>query len=103
MSDGPKDVVVVFRAVGWSARPVRGSGGGAYCGVVYDRVVGDACGWWRARSAVLFPSSPDPGGVVVMLVVRVVWAPEWMIVSVAALLARVVWASAQMRLVLGYG
>ena len=31
-------------------------------------------------------------GVVVMLVVRVVWAPEWMIVSVAALLARVVWA-----------
>ena len=27
-----------------------------------------------------------------MLVVRVVWAPEWMTVSVAALLARVVWA-----------
>ena len=30
--------------------------------------------------------------VLVMLVVRVVWAPEWMIVSVAALLVRVVWA-----------
>ena len=56
--------------------------------------MGDACGWWRARSAVLFPASPDPGGVVVMLVVRVVWAPEWMIVSVAPLLARVVWALA---------
>ena len=55
--------------------------------------MGDACGWWRARSAVLFPAGPDlGGGVVVMLVVRVVWAPEWMIVSVAALLARVVWA-----------
>ena len=66
-------------------------GGGACCGAVYDRV-GDACGWWRARSAVLFPAGPDLGGVVVMLVVRVVWAPEWMIVSVAALLARVVWA-----------
>ena len=71
--------------------------------MVYDRAVGDACGWWRARSAVLFPASPDPGGLVVMLVLRVVWAPEWMIVSVAALLARVVWALAQMRLVLGYG
>ena len=68
-----------------------GGGGGAFCGAVYD-TVGDACGWWRARSAVLFPAGPDPGGVVVMLVVRVVWAPEWMIVSVAALLARVVWA-----------
>ena len=56
--------------------------------------MGDACGWWRARSAVLFPAGPDPRGVVVMLVVRVVWAPEWMIVSVAALLARVVWALA---------
>ena len=91
MLDGREDVEVVFPAVGWSARPVRGSGGGACCGAVYDRV-GDACGWWRARSAVLFPAGPDPGGVVVMLVVRVVWAPEWMIVSVAALLARVVWA-----------
>ena len=38
------------------------------------------------------PAGPDLGGVVVMLVVRVVWAPEWMIVSVAALLGRVVWA-----------
>ena len=37
-------------------------------------------------------AGPDPGRVVVMLVVRVVWVPEWMIVSVAALLARVVWA-----------
>ena len=37
---------------------------------------------------------PDPGGMVVKLVVRVVWAPELMIVSVAALLARVVWALA---------
>ena len=54
--------------------------------------MGDACGWWRPSSAVLFPVGPDLGGVVVMLVVRVVWAPEWMIVSVAALLARVVWA-----------
>ena len=56
--------------------------------------MGDACGWWRARSAVRFPASPDPEGVVVMLVVRVVWVPEWMIVSVAVLLARVVWALA---------
>ena len=89
MSDAREDVVVVFPAVGWGARPVRGSGGGACCAAVYVRV-GDACGWWRARSAVPFPASPDPGGVVVMLVVRVVWAPEWMIVSVAVLLARVV-------------
>ena len=58
---------------------------------MYDGA-GDACGWWRARSAVLFPAGPDLGGVLVMLVVRVVWAPEWMIVSVAALLGRVVWA-----------
>ena len=66
------------------------AGGGACCGAVYDRV-GDACGWWRARSAVLFPAALTLGVVVlVMLVVRVVWAPEWMIVSVAALLARVV-------------
>ena len=56
--------------------------------------MGDARGWWRARSAVLFPASPHPWGVVVMFVVRVVWAPEWMIVSVAALLARVVWGLA---------
>ena len=56
--------------------------------------MGDACGWWRARSAVLIPAGPDPAGVVVMLLVRVVWAPEWMIVLVAALLARVVWALA---------
>ena len=68
------------------------AGGGACCGAVYDDRVGDACGWWRARSAVLFPAGPDLGGVVAMLVVRVVWAPECMIVSVAALLARVVWA-----------
>ena len=61
MSDGREDVEVVFPAVGWSARPVRGSGGGACCGAVYDRV-GDACGWWRARSAVLFPAGPDLGG-----------------------------------------
>ena len=70
-----------------------GSRGGACCGAVYDRV-SDACGWWRARSAVLFPASPDPGGVVVKLVVRVLWAPELMIVSVAALLAMVVRALA---------
>ena len=31
-------------------------------------------------------------GVVVMLVVRVVWVSEWMIVPLAVLLARVVWA-----------
>ena len=65
--------------------------------------MGDACGWWRARSAVPFPASPDPWGVVVMLVVRVVWVSEWMIVPLAVLLARVVWALAYMRLVLGYG
>jgi hypothetical protein len=29
-----------------------------------------------------------------MLVVRVVWVPEWMIVPLAVLLARVVWALA---------
>ena len=78
---------------GLERTPCQGKRGGACCGAVYDRV-GDACGWWRARSAVPFPASPDPGGVVVMLVVRVVWAPEWMIVSVAVLLARVVWALA---------
>ena len=56
--------------------------------------MGDACGWWRARSAALFPASPDPSGVVVMLVVRVVWVPEWMIVPLVVPLARVVWALA---------
>ena len=56
--------------------------------------MGDACGWWRARSAVPFPVSPDPWGVVVMLVVRGVWVSEWMIVALALLLARVVWALA---------
>ena len=56
--------------------------------------MGDACGWWRARSAVSFPASPDPLGVVVVLVVRVVWVPEWMFVPLAVLLARVVWALA---------
>ena len=90
MSDGREDVVVVVPAVGCSARPVGGSGG-ACCGAVYDRV-GDACGWWRARSAIPFPASPDPWGVVVMLVVRVVWVPEWTFVLLAVLLARVVWA-----------
>ena len=68
-----------------------GEAGGACCGAVYDRV-GDACGWWRARSVVPFPASPDPWGVVVMLVVRVVWVLEWMIVPLAVPLARVVWA-----------
>ena len=38
--------------------------------------MGDACRGWRARSAVPFPASPDPWGVVVMLVVRVVWVLE---------------------------
>ena len=56
--------------------------------------MGDACGWWRARSAVLFPASPHPWGVVVMLVVRVVSELEWMIVPLAVPLARVVWALA---------
>ena len=56
--------------------------------------MGDACGWWRACSAVLFPASPDTWGVVVMLVVRTVWVPEWMIVPLAVPLARVVWALA---------
>ena len=31
------------------------------CGAVYFRV-GNACGWWRAPSAVPFPVSPDPVG-----------------------------------------
>ena len=60
MYDGWEDVVVVVQAVGCSALPVRGSGG-ACCGAVYNRV-GNACGWWRARSAVPFPASPDPLG-----------------------------------------
>ena len=89
MSDGREDVVVVVPA----AHVLSGEGGGACCGAVYD-MVGDACGWWRACSAVLFPVSPDPWGVVVMLVVRVVWVPEWMIVPLAVLLARVVWVLA---------
>ena len=50
----------------------------------------DACGWWRACSAVPFSASPDPWRVVV----RVVWVPEWMIVPLAVPLARVVWALA---------
>ena len=78
----------------WAAAHVlSGEAGGACCGDVYDRV-GDACGWWRTHSAVPFPASPDPWGVVVMLVVRVVWVPEWMIVPLAVFLARVVWALA---------
>ena len=63
------------------------------CEAVYDRV-GDVCGCWRARSAVPFPASPDPWGVVVILVVRVVWVREWMIVPLVVLLAWVVWALA---------
>ena len=39
----------------------RGKRGGKCCGAVYGRV-GDTCGWWRARSAVPFPTSPDPLG-----------------------------------------
>ena len=92
MSDGREDIVIVVPAVGCSARPVGGSGG-ACCGAVYDRV-GDTCRWWRAGSAVLFPASPDPWGLVVMLVVRLVLVSEWTIVPLAVLLARVVWALA---------
>ena len=57
---------MIQRAVGCSARPVGRSGGTVWlrcCGAVYDRV-GDACGWWRARSAVPFPVTSDPWGVV---------------------------------------
>ena len=92
MSDGWEDVIVLVPAVGCSARPVGGSRE-VCCGAGYDRM-GDACGWWRARSAIPFPASPDPWAQVVMLVVRVVWVPEWMIVPLAVLLARVVWALA---------
>ena len=46
---------------GLERTPCQGKRGGACCGAVYDRV-GDACGWWRARSAVLFPAGPDLGG-----------------------------------------
>ena len=78
----------------WAAAHVlSGEAGGAWCGAVYDRV-GDACGWLRARSAIPFPASPDPWGVVVMLMVRVLWVPEWMIVPLVVPLARVVWALA---------
>ena len=84
--------MAVVPAVGCSARPVGGSGE-ACCGAVYDRV-GDTCGWWRACSAVPFPASPEPSRVVVVMVVRVVWVPGWMIVPLAVLLARVVWALA---------
>ena len=59
------------------------------CGLVYDRV-GDACGWWHARSAVPFPVSPDPWGGGVMLVVRVVWVLEWVIVPLVVPLVRAV-------------
>ena len=56
-------------------------------------------GWaTRAGGGVLapvpFPASPDLWVVVVMLMVRVVWVPEWMIVPLAVLLARVVRALA---------
>ena len=59
------------------------------CRAVYDRV-GDACGWWHARSAVPFPVSPEPLGVVVMLVVRVVRVLEWVIVPLAVPFVRAV-------------
>ena len=76
--------------VGWpGAHVLSGEAGGRCCGVVYGRV-GDARGWWRACSAVPFPASPDPWGVVVMLAVRVVWVLERMIVPLAVPLLRVV-------------
>ena len=75
----------------WAAAHVlSGEAGGACCGAVYDRV-GYACGWWRARSAVPFPASPDPWVVVVMLVVRVAWVLVRIMVLLVVLLARVVW------------
>ena len=58
---------------------------------MYDRL-GDACGWWRACSAVPFPASPDSWGVVVMLVVRVAWVLVRMMVPLVVPLATVVWA-----------
>ena len=74
----------------WAAAHVLSGEAGGRCGCrgVYDRL-GDACGWWRARSAVPFPTSLDPWGVVVMLVVRVVWVLEWVIVPLAVPLVRV--------------
>ena len=45
--------------------------------------MGDACGQWRARSALPFPVSPDPWGLVVMLVVSVMWVFESVIVPLA--------------------
>ena len=74
-----------------AAHVLLGEAGGRCCGAVYDRL-GDACEWWRARSAVPSPASPDPSGVVVMLVVRVVWVFEWMIVPLSVPSVRVVWA-----------
>ena len=59
------------------------------CGAMYDRL-GDACGWWCARSAVPFLASPDPWGVVVLFVVRVVWVLERMIVPLPVPLVRAV-------------
>ena len=85
----------------WAAAHIlSGEAGGRCCGAVYDRV-GDVCGWWRARSAVPFPASPDPWALVVMLVVRVVWVLEWMIVPLVMPLVRVVWALVYMRWVQG--
>ena len=52
--------------------------------------MGDACGWWRARSAVPFHVSPEPWGSVVMLVVRVVRVLEWVMVPQAVPLVRAV-------------
>ena len=92
MSDGREDVVVVVPAVGCSARPVWGNGGAVWlrCCAAVDDKVGDACGWWCARSALPFSVSPDPWGVVVMLVVRVVWVLELVIVPLAVPLERAV-------------
>ena len=58
---------------------------------MYDGV-GDACRWWRACSAVPFPASPDPWGVVLMFVVRVAWVLVRMMVPLVVPLERVVWA-----------
>ena len=70
------------------------------CGAVYDRV-GDACGWWRARSAVSFAVSAEPLGLVVMLAVRVVRVLEWVMVPLAVPLMRAVEALVWVRLVQG--